>query len=64
MFGDNQRNLRSGRFRVSKRKYYFEQPSYEKPHPCYKMSWMLKTKIDLKDDPVIERKLFGRHKTK
>lgn len=38
-------------------KYYFKQPHYGKPHPCYKMSWMLKTKIDSKDDQIRKKKL-------
>lgn len=35
----------------------FKQTSYGKPHPCYKMSWMLKTKTDSKEEQIRKRKV-------
>lgn len=41
----------------TKGKTYFKQWNHGKPHPCYKMSWMLKTKIDSKDWQVRKMKV-------
>lgn len=56
---DNQRNLRSGRrFKIDQKKYCVQQINYGKPCPCHKMSWMLETKINSKDDQIRERKVY------
>lgn len=66
MFEVNQNNLRSGRrFRTDKRKYYFKQPSYGKPDSRYKMSRMLRTKINAEDDQIRKKASpLGGHETK